>query len=116
MKIRKGHVSNSSSSSFVLITTKRNYERAMEGLDPYAKAVAKALAEEQKLGDLDIVTFFKFSGMGGYGTFDFLDVDFDEEGLTEDEQALADEGKYEAWERFCEKLGDDEVARAGADW
>lgn len=116
MKIRDGHVSNSSSSSFVLMTTKENYERALAEADPYVKAVAKALvdkdASKQKFLGKKIVVFSHYSDSGGMGTFSWLDVkckpprredaQHDEEDGEED---ISDEDSaYVAWAKFEEIL------------
>lgn len=41
MKIRRGFVSNSSSTSFAVMTTKENYERALEKAHPHVAAYIK---------------------------------------------------------------------------
>ena len=46
MKIRNGFVSNSSSSSFLVMTTMRNHSRALEKLTDYERAVIKAMIKE----------------------------------------------------------------------
>lgn len=43
MKVRKGFVSNSSSSSFVLLTTLENFNRVLEGSDDKTKKVMDAI-------------------------------------------------------------------------
>jgi hypothetical protein len=100
MKIRDGHVSNSSSSSFVLVTTKANYERALSEIQEGAAtrdnaefilAVAKKLAREGKLAGIDIVSFSTYS-CEGEGTIGQMCVDV--------ESKEEDYGKYEAWDEF----------------
>ena len=46
MKIRQGHVSNSSSSSFLLIVTKELHEELKKGLHPYIIAAVESRMEE----------------------------------------------------------------------
>jgi len=49
MKIRKGFVSNSSSSSFVLVTTKENHEKALETLNEVEREIIGILTGEEKV-------------------------------------------------------------------
>lgn len=117
MKVRNGFVSNSSSSSFVLITTKENYEKAKAAATPYQIAVAEAMKSDEKLAGMDVVLFGTWNSHG-CGWTEYLEVDYkpekkekskpdsdddfeDEDEYDEDE----DEGNdvYEAWEKF-EKL------------
>lgn len=125
MKVREGHVSNSSTSSFVLMTTKENYERALAEADPYTAAVAKALvdkdASKQVFLGRKMVVFTEYSDMGGEGTFSWLDIKYKkpkakkkEDDEDEDDYGEEDEDKYEAWEKFQEilKKKKDEVIEA----
>lgn len=97
MKIREGHVSNSSSSSFFLITTKANYEKALEGCSPYVKAVAKALGKHEKISGLEVVSFFAMSSQGE-GTLSQLHVDEDRP------EGEEDFGVHAAWDEIEVKL------------
>jgi len=120
MKVRDGHVSNSSSSSFVLMTTKENYERALAEADPYVKAVAKALVDKdeskQTFLGRKMVVFSHYSDSGGNGTFSYLEVkcapprredvqhDEEDDDLNEDEDYCEEEAKYLAWQKFQDLL------------
>lgn len=110
MKTRDGHVSNSSSSSFVLLTTKENYEKALKDATPYQRAVAEALKEEGKFAGIDVVGFSTFSDRGGGGTFEYLKVDYKPE---KDEVDAS-----EAWDEFQSLIKRDESAvfSSGSDW
>jgi hypothetical protein len=55
MKIRAGFVSNSSTSSFVVCTTLKNHNRAMQNLSLYAQFVVGKVVEFKKIGGMDIV-------------------------------------------------------------
>jgi hypothetical protein len=55
MKTRNGFVSNSSSSSFVILTTVENHEAALKNLHPYIAAILKALETQ---GELEYATLF----------------------------------------------------------
>lgn len=46
MKIRDGHVSNSSSSSFMLVCSKKDFDKTLKEVDAYAAIVAYALLEK----------------------------------------------------------------------
>jgi hypothetical protein len=63
MKVRDGNVSNSSSSSFLLIATKEAFEEAMTKVDDYEKYVAKKMQEKfgKKMGDQELVVVNEFS-------------------------------------------------------
>jgi len=69
MKVREGHVSNSSSSSFMLVTTKENYERALSKADDFTKYLVGKLFSEGKLGGIEVMTLTgtQYDGYGYEG-------------------------------------------------
>lgn len=86
MKLRDGHVSNSSSSSFVLVTTKENYEKVYAKASSGAKSLADDQAIHKKIGSQELV-FFAGGGYEGGDVFTGDDwYDFREE-LCEDAES-----------------------------
>lgn len=71
MKLRNGHVSNSSSSSFIIVIKKKDYEDVLRGLDGLPKKIAKAFAWEC-LGNKDLIMVANWSEMDGSDTLDHL--------------------------------------------
>lgn len=65
MKVRTGFVSNSSSSSFVVVTTKENHEKALAECHPYVQAVVKKVASHGEFLGRNIVHFGDLQLMGG---------------------------------------------------
>lgn len=70
MKVRDGYVSNSSSSSFLLIATKEAYEKAKEKVDKYTAFVATEIQKKctKNLGDQEIILVHQLSFENGDGT------------------------------------------------
>ena len=56
MKIRQCFVSNSSSSSFVLIADKKVYQKAMKNIHPYIECLI-GKPDNIKINDMDLVLF-----------------------------------------------------------
>ena len=65
MKLRTGFVSNSSSSSFVVLTTKENHDAVMAKMDDYAKVVVASVMEEKKFAGIPCVQ--TVNHFGNYG-------------------------------------------------
>lgn len=95
MKTRHGFVSNSSSSSFVVIAPKDVVETVLKTLTPYEQAVAKHVQQGDKKFMGGIVSIFQ----GSTGNNDVWEYGFEFEGETSD-----DDNTYDAWDTFLTKL------------
>lgn len=81
MKIRQGFVSNSSSSSFVILMTEDQYKELHEKVDVNQKALMEELKTEVKAFGLDLI---QMAGCeGNYSIFEEMEIADDE--LEEDE-------------------------------
>ena len=101
MKTRTGFVSNSSSSSFVIMVSKETYDKAYKEMTPIQKDVAEWLKADGKFGDIETVTIpYNY---GNYSTMEDYEVGDGETGLqlTEnfDENAF-DEERWEVTEEI----------------
>jgi hypothetical protein len=97
MKVRTGFVSNSSSSSFVIMTTKKNHDEVLSKLTEFHKKVVEAIGiKEFKFCDIDCVAVGIYSSHG-CSTFDDIDIDIDDV----DDAGI---GKGEAWEEYRGKV------------
>ena len=76
MKVRNGFVSNSSSSSFVCITTLENHQRAIQNVHPYTREVLKQVKFEEKdfLGHKVIFIGDIMDAVSGYHFLDDVKV------------------------------------------
>jgi hypothetical protein len=115
MKVRNGFVSNSSSNSFVIITTKENHEKTLSNLHPFAAAVIRAIVSQKdhKFGK-DLVYIGTLDTPSGSVTFDDLDIDFD--GEKPDRYEV--DGDYVAFEEYKDDLSknnNDDVLKISID-
>jgi len=101
MKVRNGFVSNSSASSFVVLTTKANHDRVMEKLDDYHKAVVNAVSSEVRAFFMDMVVSETSMNQGG-DCWEWVDIDFDGE-IPKDEYG-DDLYKDEAFDEYVKQL------------
>ena len=102
MKIRNGFVSNSSSSSFVLITSKENYDATLSKASDYVKSIVEQLDKEfisiEKFLDKDVVVITGYCTMGGNNEFDYSSIDID---LKEGDEDLS---LYEIYQDFLNSI------------
>ncbi len=96
MKIRSGFVSNSSSSSFVVVAPKAIVEEVLNTLRPYERAVAEHVRGGTKNFMGQEVNVFQ----GMTGNYDSWEYAFEYEGGDSD----ADDNTFVAWTTFMEKL------------
>ena len=75
MKIRSGFVSNSSTSSFILITDDETMLKTK--LTPYERAVANTIMQRRNILGRELWVIMLYMGQGGDGALDRLDVDYD---------------------------------------
>lgn len=115
MKTRNGFVSNSSTSSFIITTTKDNYDKALNALHPYVKAVVECVGPSfEKLMGIDVVSLGV--SQGNVSTFEYVTPNFDGDIPKEyEEKDYYGNAAYAAWEAFVEKLGKTDVITNSVD-
>lgn len=69
MKVRTGFVSNSSSSSFVCVTSKSDHEKIMADISAKQAELIKLVIEEGQIGDMEVVYTGHMMTPGGDGTY-----------------------------------------------
>jgi len=74
MRIRQGFVSNSSSSSFVIIIAKDKFEKLLDKLDDYQKAVLEKMEKaNEKIFGVEAVVINGVTG--NYSSFEYIVLD-----------------------------------------
>lgn len=110
MRLRSGFVSNSSSSSFILLVEKEEYDRVMEEAHPYLQAVAKAVSRERKCFGKDVVQMETFSTPGG-SCWEWIDISY-----SGDIPEEYDEYAGEAFYALKKKFDKEKTFSASVDW
>lgn len=106
MKTRQGFVSNSSSSSFVLVVDKKTAEEVKKEISPYSKAVIDAMEpEEKEFNDIPVLIYNTYRHYEN-SSFDGLNIENEEE-LLKEANSLDYEESYmreESFEEFFEAI------------
>lgn len=100
MKIRTGFVSNSSSSSYVVLITPDDLEKVLSQMDAFGRAIAEQYLNLKKVHHfgLDLISFSWSSG----NIDSFEDVNFGKlKQLMGEEYDSTSDAAYEAREQFC---------------
>ena len=112
MKVRNGFVSNSSSSSFILIVKEEDYQKALESF-PVSGHLVDQLFEQDKALGLNVRIFSNWFDMGGNSRLEYVDID--ESVLPEDIEGVFE--LYDAFEKhLIETVGEENVFSHVEDW
>jgi len=110
MKIRNGFVSNSSSSSFVLVVPKELHEKVLSEInDEYVRAVVETIAQDKVVFGKDCYLFEDFNMQQCDPWEEFEVKNFDKEKFEEklEEKGI---GSWELFNVYCEA-----VSKSGED-
>lgn len=110
MKSRQGFVSNSSTSSFILITTKENFDKCYNELNDVEKKIVDFVTDEAKFLDTDCRTIEYIQG--NYSTFEYDDPELtseDFEKIEEEYDYCREDFYWEVINKFEEKVSEGET-------
>lgn len=101
MKIRNGFVSNSSSSSFVVVVSKKDADEVINEMNAYEQAVINFIKKNQKFMGKEVSVFTCMSG-----NMDSWEYCFDSDKEAEKAGIDPDEAPFpvEVWDDFVDKL------------
>jgi hypothetical protein len=114
MKVRSGFVSNSSSSSFVIVTTKAAHENAISQMTKWQQEVIGKLMFPRTLAGIEIYIGGEYSDAGSSGTLDWLNEEMGEDDELKPEDFDDDDSwgneawtVHGTWEKYQDLLGED---------
>lgn len=110
MKTRSGFVSNSSSSSFFIMAKEEDVNKALEQCHDYVKAVVEAIGKHKEFDGKKVVVFSGMTTMGGEGTFDYLDIDYDGEIPEDGYGSISTRNAFNKFEEELNKITKDIIA------
>lgn len=105
MKIRSGFVSNSSSSSFILILEEKNFDTEYNNASRLEKALLDFISHEKIKAfgkDLVQISF----GCGNASPFENADIDFDFDLTEEEEEQVENQGYNVILDELVGKMAD----------
>jgi len=108
MKIRNGFVSNSSSSSFVLVSTKESYDKAIKKLNKEAAETIKNAVSFDKIGTQEVAVIAYHQCDGEYYAYgvDNKDASFPSKHKSPEFPKCEDDDMYEYSEKISGILSD----------
>jgi len=108
MKIRSGFVSNSSSSSFVMIVKKEAYENVFSNLSKLEQKLAEDLFKETNVFGELCMLIEEYSDMGGEGTIEWTIDNFDVCQVAEEccPEGVVPNSDTEEWSNHVDDMSD----------